>query len=74
MTKYLFTITRDVETVSTFGEKDLQTGHDVGVYIVPHTITAGTRQSPTKAKALASVAAFNSEYGEGTAVYLGKKA
>ncbi len=73
MPKYLFTITRDIEAVSTFGEKDLQTGQEIGVYTVPHTITAGNRQASTKAKALASVNALNTDYGEGTAIYIGKK-
>jgi hypothetical protein len=49
-------------------------GNTIGSYQVPYTVSAGKRQHKTKEKALNHVNLINAEYGEGTAIYLGKAA
>ena len=70
--KYLTQITRTVESFVTFTSQDVMTGNSLLSYQVPLILTKGTRQHRTKQKALAHIAAINKEFGEGTAIYIGK--
>lgn len=70
--KYLTQLTRTVQSFVTFSSQDVMTGNNFTQYQVPVTLKEGTRKHRTKQKALAHIAAINKEFGEGTAIYLGK--